>query len=76
MDREVYGGASPWDIMKLASTWCILDPERVCSELNELFFLKGHFMAHTVRETDDNDEYFEKALSITELNEVVYAGPN
>ena len=28
-----------WDIMKLASTWCVLDPERVCSELNELFFL-------------------------------------
>ena len=37
-----------WDIMKLASTWCVLDPERVCSELNELFFLnftwKVHFM--------------------------------
>ena len=37
-----------WDIMKLASTWRVLDPERVCSELNELFFLnftwKVHFM--------------------------------
>ena len=28
---------SHWDIMKLSSTWCVLDPERVCKELNELF---------------------------------------
>ena len=33
--------------MKLASTWCVLDHERVCSELNELFFLK-EFMDQVV----------------------------
>ena len=27
-------------MMKLASTWCVLDPECVHSGLNELFFLK------------------------------------